>query len=255
MIYNLIVFSFVLGLKSIIELIEKRKEFAVQFRHELKHDISAQDMIIIRQRMRAVAQSDPHAIDGKYLIRSLYFDTPQDKALNEKQNGVSRRHKFRIRYYNGDTSLIHVEKKSKAGGLGTKVSAAITKDQAAQIVDGDIAWMKDSDEPVLRELYTEMVSQRLMPKTIVDYTREPFIYRPGNVRVTLDYNVRSGLGCIDFLNPDCITVPAAIGVCIMEVKWDNFLPEIIRDAVQLPYASSGSFSKYEVCRQCRFIYE
>ena len=227
----------------------KRKEFAVQFRHELKHEITTQDMIAIRQRLRAVATSDPHAVDGKYLIRSLYFDTPEDKALLEKQSGISRRSKFRIRYYNGDKSVIHLEKKSKAGGLGTKVSAALSEEQAQKIVDGDIAWMMESENDLIQELYTKMVSERLRPRTIVDYTREPFIFRPGNVRVTLDYNIRSGLNCIDFLNNDCITVPAAFGVCILEVKWDNFLPEIIRDAVQLPHSRTGSFSKYEACRQ------
>ena len=86
----------------------------MQFRHECKHEISYSDMIAIRQRLRAVAAADPHTIDGKYLIRSLYFDTPEDKALIEKQAGVSRRQKFRIRYYNGDTSFIHLEKKANA---------------------------------------------------------------------------------------------------------------------------------------------
>lgn len=206
-------------------------------------------MIAIRQRMRAIAEPDKHAIDGKYLIRSLYFDTPTDKALFEKQNGVSRRSKFRIRYYNGDKSVIHLEKKCKVGGLGLKVSANLTEEQAQRIVDGDTSWMMDSSDELVKELYTHMINEGLAPKVIVDYTREPFIYRPGNVRVTLDYNIRTGLGCTDFLNTECITIPAAQGTCVMEVKWDNFLPEIIRDAVQLPYGRTGSFSKYEACRE------
>ncbi len=220
----------------------------MQFRHEMKHEISMSDMIAIRQRLGAVAKADPHAVDGKYLIRSLYFDTPEDKALIEKKAGVPRRQKFRIRYYNNDLSMIRLEKKSKADGLGTKVSAPLTKEMAEKILKGDLAWMKDSKEEVIKELYSHMVSERLRPKTIVDYTREPFIYAPGNVRVTLDYNIRSGLDCTDFLNPDCITVPASFGVCILEVKWDAFLPEIIRDAVQLPSSRTGSFSKYAACR-------
>ena len=206
-------------------------------------------MIAIRQRMRAIAEPDSHAVDGKYLIRSLYFDTPTDKALFEKQNGVSRRNKFRIRYYNGDKSVIHLEKKCKVGGLGLKVSANLSEDQAQKIVDGDTSWMMNSDDELVKELYTHMINEGLAPKVIVDYTREPFIYRPGNVRVTLDYNIRTGLGCTDFLNTECITIPAAQGTCVMEVKWDNFLPEIIRDAVQLPYGRTGSFSKYEACRE------
>lgn len=221
----------------------------MQYRHELKHDITTSDMIAIRQRMRAIAEPDSHAVDGKYLIRSLYFDTPTDKALFEKQNGVSRRNKFRIRYYNGDKSVIHLEKKCKVGGLGLKVSANLSEDQAQKIVDGDTSWMMNSDDELVKELYTHMINEGLAPKVIVDYTREPFIYRPGNVRVTLDYNIRTGLGCTDFLNTECITIPAAQGTCVMEVKWDNFLPEIIRDAVQLPYGRTGSFSKYEACRE------
>lgn len=220
----------------------------VKYRHEIKHDITASDMITIRQRLKAVAEADAHAIDGKYLIRSLYFDTPGDKALYEKQDGVSRRQKFRIRYYNGDKSVIHLEKKCKVGGLGHKVSANLTAEQAQSIVDGNIEWMKDSEVDLLRELFSRMTSERLAPKVIVDYTREPFIYRPGNVRVTLDYNIRTGLGCTDFLDTECITVPAAKGICVMEVKWDEFLPEIIRDIVQLPHCRSSSFSKYEACR-------
>ena len=94
----------------------------MDFRHEWKHEISYLDLLTLRQRLRAVAQADPHAVDGKYLIRSLYFDTPSDRALREKLDGVSRREKFRIRYYNGDTSVIHLEKKSKLGGLGNKQS-------------------------------------------------------------------------------------------------------------------------------------
>ncbi len=205
-------------------------------------------MIAIRQRLRAVAESDSHAIDGKYLIRSLYFDTPGDTALYEKIDGVSLRHKFRIRYYNGDTSVIHLEKKCKNGGLGLKVSANLSADQAASIVSGDIGWMKEYDNELIKELHYRMTAEGLAPKVIVDYTREPFIYRPGNVRVTLDYNIRTGLGSTDFLNPDCITIPAAKGLCLMEVKWDDFLPEIIRDAVQLPHCRTSSFSKYEACR-------
>ena len=220
----------------------------MKYRHELKHDITTADMITIRQRLRAVAEPDIHAKDGKYLIRSLYFDTPGDKALIEKQNGVSRRQKFRIRYYNGDKSVIHLEKKCKVGGLGCKLSTSLSQAQAQSIVDGDISWMESSDEDLIRELYSRMVSERLAPKTIVDYTREPFIYGPGNVRVTLDYNIRTGLNNTDFLNTECITIPAALGVCIMEVKWDEFLPEIIRDVVQLPHGRTGSFSKYEACR-------
>ena len=218
------------------------------YRHEWKHMINHADKIAIRQRLRAVAQVDANAADGRYLIRSLYFDNISDKALREKLDGVNRREKFRIRYYNGNTDQIHLEKKSKWNGLGTKDRTLLTADEAQRIVDGDLSWMIRSDRPLVQELYVKMNSQGLRPKTIVDYTREPFVYAPGNVRVTLDYNIRTGLLCTDFLNPDCITIPAGAGETILEVKWDEYLPSVIRDAVQLGSRQLSAFSKYAACR-------
>ena len=206
------------------------------------------DLLAIRQRLRAVAVPDPHAQDGKYLIRSLYFDNLNDKALQEKVDGVNLREKFRIRYYNGDPSLIHLEKKSKVGGLGTKYSAILTAGEAQAIVDGRLDWMLNSGRDLVQELYCKMRYQGLRPRTIVDYTREPFIYGPGNVRVTFDYNIRTGLNSTDFLNPDCLTIPAPDSGIILEVKWDAFLPAIIRDAVQTPGRRVTAFSKYAQCR-------
>lgn len=220
----------------------------IHYRHEWKHEISYADLLSIRSRLRAVAEPDPHAADGKYLIRSLYFDNLYDKALREKIDGVDMREKFRIRYYNGDPSLIHLEKKSKRNGLGTKYSAPLTKEETQKIVDGDTDWMLRSSYSLIQELYCKMRYQGMRPMTIVDYTREPFIYPPGNVRVTFDYDIRTGLGSKDFLNPDTITVSAGDAPIILEVKWDAFLPSIIRDAVQTPGRRACAFSKYAQCR-------
>lgn len=221
---------------------------AGDFRHEWKHVINYADLLTLRHRLGAVMERDPHTIDGKYHIRSLYFDNPDDKALREKIDGVNIREKFRIRLYNWDTSLIKLEKKSKRNGLGTKYSANLTEEEAQKIVDGDLDWMMASDKPLVQELYCKMHYQRLEPKTIVDYTREPFIFKPGNVRVTLDYDIRTGQERTDFLDPEVVTIPAGDAPILVEVKWDEFLPTIIRDAVTLPDRRVGSFSKYAQCR-------
>ena len=221
----------------------------IHYRHEWKHVLNYADLLTIRQRLRAVMTPDPHALDGKYLIRSLYFDNLSDRALREKIDGVNMREKFRIRYYNGDTSLIHLEKKSKLNGLGTKYSAPLRAEEARRIVYGELDWMLSaSDRPLVQELYCKMRYQGMRPKTIVDYTREPFIFTPGNVRVTLDYDIRTGLRSTDFLNPDTPTIPAGDATIILEVKWDAYLPDIIRDAVQIPGRRVGAFSKYAQCR-------
>lgn len=220
----------------------------IKYRHELKQEISNLDMLVLRQRLLAVMQRDLHAADGKYEIRSLYFDNARDKALREKTDGVNVREKFRIRYYNGDSSFIKLEKKSKINGLCLKESARLTKEETQAIINGNVGWMKDSSESLIRELYIKMITQGLRPKTIVDYTREPFIFAPGNVRVTLDYNIRTGMLGTDFFNMSCTTIPAGEDAIILEVKWDEFLPDIIRDILQLKNGRAGAFSKYAACR-------
>lgn len=220
-----------------------------ELRHEWKHEIDLGDLLAIRQRLRAVAAPDAHAQDGRYQIRSLYFDSPADKALREKLDGVARREKFRIRCYNGDHSLIHLEKKSKYGSLCGKKCAALTRAEVQALLEGRLDWMPGSGRELVAELYSKMHTQGLRPKTLVDYIREPFVYRPGNVRVTLDYGLRTGLRCTDFLNAACVTVPAPDAPVILEVKWDEYLPDVIRRAVQLEGRRASAFSKYACCRR------
>jgi hypothetical protein len=220
----------------------------LQFRHEVKHEISNHDMLILRQRLRAIMKPDCHAVNGQYEIRSLYFDSPNDKALREKLDGVMTREKYRIRLYHNDSSTVHLERKFKHIGLGYKNTAPLTPEQAQAIADGDVEWMSHSTDEVILGFYTRICHERLTAKVIVDYIREPFVFAPGNVRVTLDYEIRTGMNCTDFLNPDCVTVPIQDSPCILEVKWDNYLPDVIRDAVQLDSRRNTAFSKYAASR-------
>lgn len=220
----------------------------MQFRHEWKHEISYVDMLSLRSRLSAVMQRDSHAVNGRYKIRSLYFDNLRDKALLEKINGVNTREKFRIRYYNDDLSLILLEKKSKINGLCCKEQADITLEEARFIAGKDMESLSKSEKPLVKELCYKMRTEGLEPKTIADYIREPFVYAPGNIRVTLDYDIRTGLAGTDFLTPDCVMVPAGNAPIILEVKWDEFLPAVIRDVVQVPGTHTSAFSKYAACR-------
>ena len=220
----------------------------MDFRHEWKHEITFSDRLTIRQRMRAVARSDPHAIEGKYFIRSLYFDNREDKVLREKTEGVGRREKFRIRYYNGDPSLIHLEKKSKVHGLCRKESTVLSAKEVEEIIQNGSDWIPERSDPLLLELAMKMRIQGLRAKTIVDYTREPFVYEPGNVRITIDFDIRTGLLGTDFLDPDCVTMPVPGNPILLEVKWDEFLPSVIRDAVMLEGRIASAYSKYAACR-------
>ncbi len=220
----------------------------MKYRHEWKHEITYGDMLVLRRRLSRIAKHDKHTVNGEYKIRSLYFDTLTDKALREKTDGVNIREKFRIRYYNGDLSFIRLEKKSKINGLCLKESASLPVESVQAILDSNYSVLLRDNQPLISELYSKITGSGLRPKTIVDYTREPFVFAPGNVRVTLDYNIRSGLQNTDFLNPDSVTVSIGNAPIILEVKWDEYLPDIIQDAVQLGNCRTGAFSKYAACR-------
>lgn len=220
----------------------------LKYRHEYKFALSVSDYFIVRSRLLAALRHDPHAgTTGEYGIRSVYFDNLEDKALREKLDGVNNREKFRIRYYNGELSYLTLEKKSKRDGLCSKKGDSITAQEADRLFHGDTGWMKVSGRPVAAELYGKMKTQQLRPKTVVDYLREPFVFPPGNVRITLDRELHTALFQPDLLEKPLAMLPAGNGV-LLEVKYDEFLPEMIRDLVQLGNRQAGAFSKYAASR-------
>ncbi len=222
----------------------------LKLRHELKHNINPQDDLILSSRLRKLFKHDANADShGIYRVSSLYFDTPYDKALRQKIDGVNQREKFRLRYYGNDTSFIRLEKKFKINGLCGKHSVKVSQEQAVQMISGDINFLLECEHPLLLELYSKMKGQLLAPKTIVTYDREAFLYEPGNVRITIDRNLRSGLGSVDFLNPQLNHTPVSDGLAVLEVKYDEFLPEIVSMAVQLTNRQASAYSKYAICRK------
>ncbi|HOV27962.1 MAG TPA: polyphosphate polymerase domain-containing protein [Pseudobacteroides sp.] len=217
-------------------------------RHELKHYINYSDVLQLRSRLPFVARPDKNSVDGNgYRVKSLYFDNYNDKALKEKINGVNEREKFRLRLYNNDTSFIRLEKKSKKNNICFKESAIITTDECRRLLDGDLTVLKENGSSLCRELYVKMHYQQLRAKNIVDYQREAFIYPVGNVRITIDHDIRTSTNIHDFLRakPALLPIPR---VYILEVKYDSFLPEIIRGLVTLSSRRSTAFSKYAVTR-------
>lgn len=220
----------------------------MEYRHEWKHEISHSDLLVLWTRLSAIAGRDSHGTDGTYEIRSLYFDTMDDKALREKIDGVNIREKFRIRYYDGDSSFIRLEKKSKINGLSRKDSVPLAREQVERILEGHPNFMAGSGVPLLEEFYVKLRNLGLRPKTIVDYTREAFVFAPGHVRITLDFDIRTGLFDTGLFRPEVVTIPAGASPVILEVKWSEFLPDVIRDAVRLPGRRVCAFSKYAACR-------
>lgn len=218
-------------------------------RYENKYFISTAGEAMLLARLGVVAGRDSHAgADGTYHIRSLYFDDSFRTALRDKEEGVEMREKFRIRYYDLDPSHIVLESKQKLGKMTRKLSAPLRLEQAAQMGAGDYISLRGSDDPLLHRFYTQAQLRLLRPRVVVDYTRRPFLFR--DVRVTIDRNLHSGLYRLDFLNPKLPTVPVFPGGrTILEVKYDEALPDTVRRALECASLQVSAISKFLLCQR------
>lgn len=218
------------------------------YRHETKHRINQLDDYDLSTRVRKLFKRDTNAgSHGSYRVSSLYFDSPTDKALREKVDGVNRREKFRIRYYEDNLDFIRLEKKTKHNSLGLKHSAKLTKEQVLKILDGDLEFLLHSQNALLVEFYSKCQSLQLKPKTIVVYDREAFIYEPGNCRITFDRNLRTSINPSQFLNPNKIFYDISDSFTVLEVKYDHYCPDLVKNIVQINRQASA-ISKYSVSR-------
>lgn len=217
------------------------------YRHEYKYQLDGVTSTIAQIRAAGLLQPDPHADkDGGYTVRSLYFDDLQDTCLRENRNGTDPRSKFRIRYYGSDLSTLHLEKKSKRQGMTSKESCPLTVAECRLLMQGQIP---ATDDPGKLRLFTQLQLRRLIPKVIVTYCRNPYIYPAGNVRVTFDRDLTASAETDRFLEGDYRCRPVlATGQSLMEVKWDALMPAHIKEVLSLEQLQWTNFSKYSLSR-------
>ena len=221
------------------------------FRHEFKYYINYFQYEILRRKLQVVLQRDRHSDDnGEYHIRSLYFDDIKNTALFEKQAGILTRKKYRIRLYNKTSNLIKLEKKGRVGQLIHKEYTNISKDKLDKIMEGNVSFLKDKKNKLLMEFYIDLSINKYHPEVIVDYIREAYIYRLNNIRITFDKFLQTGLYATSLLDEnmpmiDVIEEPKMI----LEVKYDNFLPDFIRNLLQISSSNRYAISKYVICRK------
>lgn len=220
-------------------------------RHELKYFIHPAEVEALRARLRPALKMDSHCRGGKpYVIRSLYFDDIDDSAYFDKQAGVMNRDKYRIRIYRYSDQEIFLERKRKLGDLIQKSSVQITRRLCEQIISGDPRGLYRANNPLLKDAYVQMRTRLLRPSVIVDYEREAYLHPAQNVRITFDLKLRSGLSSVDLFNPAIATVcPHDENTEILEIKFDNYLPDYIAGLMAGTRAERSAISKYILCRR------
>lgn len=222
-----------------------------RFRHEFKYICSYGQLRMLQARLTGLIEPDSHAgKDGVYNIRSLYFDDYYDRCLKENEAGTDPREKFRIRIYNHSSERIALELKKKVRGKTQKISCPLTEEQCRTLMAGEIPELHKDAPAVFQKLCLLMRTSLMRPKVIVEYDRVPYVYPQGNVRITLDENIRAS-GRVDLFLEDQIPLRPIMpaGQHILEVKYDEFLPDFIYRTVHLENLRQTAFSKYYLCRK------
>ena len=225
-------------------------------RHELKYIISLRDYYELKTRAKVFMRHDEHGDNGRYFIRSLYLDDVMLSNYNQKMDGWNRQRKYRIRIYDLSDEIIKFEIKDKYDSCISKVSDTVSMEEFKSLVQGDYEFVSDmiisnSDEgkrKALRMAYIDNATKILLPQVVVDYDREVFICNEGNVRMTFDMNLRAGDALGDIFDPELVTVPAYEDGCmILEVKYDDYLPDFIKKLLKPLGRWQSSQSKYAMC--------
>ncbi len=219
-------------------------------RRELKFAISTAEYYMLRDKLKWLMRRDTHAgPNGSYHIRSAYFDNFDDRILTEKKEGYLNRDKYRVRIYNKSSHVIHLERKSKRNNQTYKSKCKITKDEYELMRVGKINWMQDDERALIRDLYLEMSQRLIKPVAVVDYNREAFTYPYGNVRITFDRDIKSSIRNTSMFERNLPMVNVLEdNLVILEVKYDEYLPDIIKFALQSIDTRAEAYSKYQLSR-------
>lgn len=219
-------------------------------RHELKFFINKGEYYLLKSKLKQFLLQDANAKnEAGYTIRSLYFDDIFNSAMEEKISGISFREKYRVRIYDGSDHVINLERKDKYHDYISKKMERLTREEYEKIMVNDYDFALKSGKQLLIDLFCKRKTKLLKPVVIVDYVREAYVMDAGNVRITFDKELSGSIHHLDIFNPNVITkniLPQDI--MIMEVKFDDYLPAIVRNLIQSEAFHKSAISKYVLCR-------
>ena len=224
----------------------------MDYRQELKFICSQIDLEILRARLMPIMQCDKHQKNGNsYNIRSIYLDDYMDSFVWENESGINEREKYRLRIYNYSSKLIKAEIKQKKNSMTRKRVANLSMENCRRIIKGEaMDLMEIGSDAVLNQFAVYMHERLLRPAVIVEYDRSVFVYDGGNVRITFDQNIRCSKCFERFFEEDIFTIPVLLhGMHVLEVKYDEFLPDFIAQTLELGNLRQTSFSKYYLARK------
>ena len=221
-----------------------------KYRHELKFQISFMQYQELHDRLILFMKHDIHAMGDDYMIRSLYFDDMYHSAMNEKEDGVEVRKKYRLRIYDYDASYGKLECKHKFDRYIFKESVNLNKEEIALLIKGDISFLLNRNEQIAKEFYFDYNCKLLRPCIVVDYDREAFIDDVGNVRITFDKHIRCCSPTIDLADANASSYEIQpMDLLVLEIKFTEVLPEYIRQLLHVKNFTPQAYSKFYLCNE------
>lgn len=220
-----------------------------KLRHELKYYINEAAYYDLRGLLKTLFLPDENMKnENGYGIRSMYFDDYENSCAKDKEDGVRLRHKYRVRIYDGSDQVIKLERKSKFDSYISKISASLTLDEYRRILNHDYSFLPFMRKEVCTDLFCAYKTKLMRPTVVVDYQREAYYLREGNVRITFDKHLRGGMNCMDMFDPNLIlTSVLPRNILIIEVKYDDYLPDFVRRILKGHTKNYSAISKFLIC--------
>ena len=224
-------------------------------RKEVKYMVNEVSSHKLERTLQEIIKSDPHNGINGYMIRSLYFDTIDDKDYHDKEDGAYNRRKIRLRIYDVNDDFAFLEMKQKTGDNQEKRSLKISKEDALKLCKSNYSCLLNYDSLFATECYTTMVSECYRPASIVEYDRRAYYANENNIRITFDQNIRATESNFNIFDKNLKLYPVLdLDKIVLEVKYNGFLLSYIKDVIKSIDKSSLSVSKYCLSRSIKYRY-
>lgn len=218
-------------------------------RREIKYLLNTLEYQKKKKYFETILTSDTHNTANGYLVRSLYFDTLEDRDFHEKEAGVEIRRKIRLRIYDPNGDCAYLEMKQKQGEYQYKRSLKVTREDAMLISQGKYHSLLKYEDNFAKEMFAYMSTYGYLPKVIVEYRRNAYILKENNIRLTLDHHIVSTEVFNNVFNPKLQMSPVIDpNNVVLEVKYNGFLTSYVKDLIENVSCTSTSVSKYYMAR-------
>lgn len=224
-------------------------------RQEKKYLLSYLQFRNVDHLFGQVLRPDSHNGISGYPIRSLYFDTMQERDFYEKEDGLEIRRKIRLRIYDPKADFAMLEMKQKQGENQKKRSLRLSRQDAEELTEGRYSCLLRYEDSFAQECYGLMNVMHYRPKSIVEYRRKAYVASENKTRITLDFDIRATESDFRIFSPNLNMYPVLDAyLAVLEVKYSGFMLSYIKDIISREGKSPVSVSKYSLSRSVGLHY-